>query len=230
MEHLHFTTNQTAAAYVAHRLDPQMQEAFEMHMMECGECLREVESWRAIKATLRKYSGTPQQESAAVGARSLPEPRLPVTHAPSPPLAQLSTPRRRWAVAAALAAAVTIGAAGGWSVRSVQGNALDSDSAAFYALPSLARGPTDCVAVALESATRLVVLRVPGAAPDQRLVAIDSEGHDLAADGYRVRSQADGSWLVRLRATVVREQGIRFEARSADGTAEPRGCVQSTPR
>jgi hypothetical protein len=250
MEHLHFTTNQTAAAYVARRLDPETQEAFELHLMECGECLREVESWRAIKDTLRKYTDIPYEQIAALaeedaapresfGVTSLHAarpavPRQPPSVEQAQPSAPLGVARTRtrmqWSMAAAVAGALALGAAGGWSARSLQSSGLDADSTAFYSLPALTRGPTDCLTAALAPATRQLMLRVPGAAPDQQLVAVDSEGRDLASDDYIVRMQADGSWLVRMRAKVLREQGIRFEARSADGTAEPRGCVQSTPR
>jgi hypothetical protein len=70
-----------------------------------------------------------------------------------------------------------------------------------------------------------VALHVPGAVADQQLVAVDSDGRDLNPDSYAVRAQSDGTWVVRLRSSSVSEQGLRFEARSADGTVEPRGCV-----
>ena len=56
-------------------------------------------------------------------------------------------------------------------------------------------------------------------------LAVDAAGRDLSPDSYTVRTQSDGSWLVRLSAASTRGQGVRFEARSADGTADPRGCV-----
>ncbi|MEJ0036400.1 MAG: zf-HC2 domain-containing protein [Gammaproteobacteria bacterium] len=49
MDHMQFKANQTAAAYVAHELDEHAQEAFEVHMMGCSECLNDVEAWRVIK-------------------------------------------------------------------------------------------------------------------------------------------------------------------------------------
>jgi hypothetical protein len=49
MDHIQFKANQTAAAYVAHELDEHSQEAFEIHMMGCAECLNDVEAWRVIK-------------------------------------------------------------------------------------------------------------------------------------------------------------------------------------
>jgi hypothetical protein len=133
----------------------------------------------------------------------------------------------RWRVAAALAAGVIVGAAGGWYGRSAQGPSITGDTIGFYSLPPLMRGPSDCTSVRTGSHIDLIALRVPAANKEQQLVAVDSEGHDLAPDDYSVRMQADGSWLVRLSAQSVRQQGIRFEARSADGTVEPRGCVLS---
>ncbi len=52
MDHMQFKANQTAAAYVAHELDEHQQEAFEIHMMGCSECLNDVEAWRVIKTHL----------------------------------------------------------------------------------------------------------------------------------------------------------------------------------
>jgi hypothetical protein len=42
MDHLQFKANQTAAVYVADGLDASTQEAFEMHMMACPECVEDV--------------------------------------------------------------------------------------------------------------------------------------------------------------------------------------------
>jgi hypothetical protein len=104
---------------------------------------------------------------------------------------------------------------------------LSGNTLGFYSLPPLTRGPADCTVVRLDPELALIALRVPGATREQQLIAVDSEGRDLAPDSYSVRTQADGSWLVRLQAQTVRDQGLRFEARSADGTVEPRGCIAS---
>ncbi|GEM_PF-750658 len=136
-----------------------------------------------------------------------------------------ATASARWRLAAALAAGLLVGAVGGWYGRSSRGPAVDSANIGFYSLPPLTRGPSDCTSVHVDPPVSLLAVRVPAAAKEQRLVAVDGEGHDLAPQDYSVRTQADGSWLVRLRAETVRDQGIRFEARSADGTVEPRGCV-----
>lgn len=167
-------------------------------------------------------SGRASTAPAAASQRPLP-PAQPAAAAPIPP----AHATMRWRVAAALAAGVLVGAAGGWFGRSAQGPSLTGDSIGFYSLPPLMRGPSDCTSVKVGPQVNLIALRVPAAAKEQQLVAVDSEGHDLAPDDYTVRMQADGSWLVRLRAESIREQGIRFEARSADGTVEPRGCVLS---
>jgi anti-sigma factor RsiW len=247
MEHLRFKSEQTAAAYVAGGLDPTVQEQFELHLMSCPDCVEEVESWRALKGCL------PLETAQAVGApggisRRPPAPSVrPVSVSPAakPASAQPASPTSvpavavpaaataatgtsrpvRWHVAAALAAGVIVGAAGGWYGRAEQGPSVRSESIGFYSLPPVMRGPSDCTAARVAPQVTVLALRVPGAAKEQRLVAVDSEGHDLASDDYSVTTQADGSWLVRLRADMVRDQGIRFEARSADGTVEPRGCV-----
>ena len=133
----------------------------------------------------------------------------------------------RWRLASAVAAGLLAGTVGGWYVRASHGPSIDAEHIGFYSLPPLVRGPADCVSLQLRASVSLLALRIPGAVPDQQLVPVDSEGHDLRPGSYSVRMQGDGSWLVQLPAATVREQGIRFEARSPDGTVEPRGCVIS---
>jgi hypothetical protein len=210
MDHMRFKSNQTAAAYVADALDPAAQEAFERHLMSCPDCVSEVEDWRAIKSQLPRER-LPEAESAASASSAA---RSPVFH---------------WKLAASLAAVAAAGLAGGWYARSMQTPWADGGMG-FYSLPPVSRGPADCVTVRLDAPTELLALRVPGAAPEQQLIAIDSEGRDLASDKYSVHTQSDGSWIVELRAQTVRDQGIRFEARSLDGTVDPRGCILNTPR
>ncbi len=239
MDHLRFKSEQTAAAYVAGGLDPTTQEQFELHLMSCPDCVDEVESWRALKGCL-PLELAHSQGARCAGSRRPASPNLrpvsalpaarPATAQPTAATSAGSTPARgsrtvRWHIAAALAAGAIVGAAGGWYGRAEQGPSVRSESIGFYSLPPLMRGPADCTAVGLGHQVTVLALRVPGAGKDQRLVAVDSEGHDLSSADYSVATQADASWLVRLRAEMVRAQGIRFEARSADGTVEPRGCV-----
>ena len=215
MEHLRFKSNQTPAAYVSGALDPKVQEAFELHMMSCTECLEEVEAWRTIKDHMPEDAGT---------APAVPRPGGAVAPA------RARTASLRFNLAASLAAVTVAGAAAGWYARSVQAPSLDAESMGFYSLPVRTRGLADCMSVRLDAPVKLIAVRIPGAAHDQQLVAVDSDGRDLNPESYSVRTQSDGSWLVRLRAATLRVQGIRFEARSADGTADPRGCLTNAAK
>ena len=73
-------------------------------------------------------------------------------------------------------------------------------------------------------ATQLIALRVPNAAGGWELELTDPEGRPLAGESWSVRTQADGSWLVRMR---VRESGelVRLQRRDQDGVSEPLACV-----
>jgi anti-sigma factor RsiW len=210
MDHLRFKSNHTAASYAADGLDAQTQEAFELHMMSCPECTGDVEIWRAMRNNLPRDKAQPAAP--------------PVVHAPS------LAPALRWRTAAAVAAVGLISGIGGWFVRSVQAPWLDSERMAFVSLPSVSRGFSECTPLQLQQQTKLVALRVPGAVPEEQLVAIDADGRDLIPDSYAVDIQGDSSWLVRLPAEAVRTSSVRFETRSVDGTAEPLGCVTGTPQ
>lgn len=269
MDHLHFKSDQTAAAYVADELDADHREEFELHMMSCPDCVDDVEGWRAVKNRLPGETTPRQAPAPNVSARDMALGEQSPTgtgeraaradgsaEASSPPRKPSSTPARqpiaaaaarweassdtaapaaparaagdhRWRLASAVAASLLAGTVGGWYVRSAHGPSLDTEQIGFYSLPPLSRGPADCMSLALRPDVSLLVLRIPGAVPDEQLVPVDSEGHDLAPASYSVEVQGDGSWLVRLPAATVRQQGIRFEARSPDGTVEPRGCVIS---
>src|SRR5579872_594650 len=209
MEHLRFKSSQTPAAYVAGGLDSRTQEAFELHMMSCAQCVDEVEAWRAIKDKMVDETGERPREPAV---------------APSAAAAGRAA-LTGWRLAVSLAAVSCVGAAGGWYARSAQGPSLSADNVGFYSLPVRMRGPSDCLSLRLDAPIKLVAVRVPGAAAEQQLVAVDGAGRDLSSDSYAVHMQGDGSWLVRLGARSVRGQSVRFEARSADGTADPRGCI-----
>ena len=203
MDHIQFKANQTAAGYVANGLDESTQEAFELHMMGCSECVEDVEVWRAIKLEM------PKQRAEV---RTL-------------------TPRRKlaafsdWRMAASLVGAGVIGATGGWLGKSTTATDLDSTRTVVFNLPSVSRGADDCTAMRLASDTRLAVLRVPGVSKDLRVVALDSEKRELPAGDYASRIQPDGSQLVRIDAELLVGRSVRLEARRADGSGEPLGCV-----
>jgi hypothetical protein len=253
VEHLRFKSEMTAAAYVAGKLEPELQSAFELHMMSCADCVGEVETWRALKGNLEPEFPQVQVQRAAApdGVPSRIEPVVapPAASRPArvcgtaagereaspsakaaqapkaaaPAAAKRSATGTNWRVALTVTVVGIAGAAGGWFARAMQGP--DTDAVGFYSLPALVRGPTDCTTARLGPSIHTVVVRVPGAARGQQLVAVDNEGHDLAPERYSVRGQGDGSWLAQLAAGALREREIRFEARSVDGTVEPRGCL-----
>ncbi|HTV50022.1 MAG TPA: hypothetical protein VME21_02475 [Steroidobacteraceae bacterium] len=241
MDHLRFQSNQTAAAYVAQDLDHQTQEAFELHMMACADCVQEVEMWRTVQDTLGTEARTsaPEDDTVETLAPPIARSHRPVTAARrsrTPESSAVAAPRKgsrsseragRWRLAAVLVGVGLASGAGGWYARTAQGPWAEADRISFYSLPAVTRGASDCTVVRLDARANLLAIRVPGLLPGQQLVAVDSEGRDLGAAEYAARAQVDGSWFVRLRASTVREQGIRFEARSPDGDAEPRGCIVS---
>jgi hypothetical protein len=203
MHHIQFKANQTAAGYVANGLDESTQEAFELHMMGCSECVEDVEVWRAIKLDMPKQHAEVR------------------TLAPRRKLAAFSD----WRMAASLVGAGVIGAAGGWLGKSTTATDLDSTRTVVFNLPSVSRGADDCTAMRLASDTRLVVLRVPGVSKDLRVVALDAEKRELPASEYASRIQPDGSQLVRIDSELLAGRSVHLEARRADGSGEPLGCV-----
>ncbi|HUK01881.1 MAG TPA: zf-HC2 domain-containing protein [Steroidobacteraceae bacterium] len=236
MEHLEFKSDQTAAAYVADGLDPHIQEAFELHLMSCPECVNEVESWRAIKEGLIHEGREPAEAAARVAAAgthaAAPASRTPVA-APRVPARAAKVSRDHtvsWRTAVTFAVTALAGVMAGWFGHSAQAPWSDAEATLFYTLSPVARGAVECTPVRLPPASKILALRIPGAALEQRLVALDSDGHDLSPERYAVTAQADGSWVVRVKTTQVTEQGLHFEARSLDGSVEPRGCIVNAPR
>jgi hypothetical protein len=204
MDHIQFKANQTAAGYVANGLDESTQEAFELHMMGCSECVADVEVWRAVKLEMPRQHGD--------NVRTL-------------------TPRRKlaafsdWRMAASLVGAGVIGATGGWLGKATTATDLDSTRTVVFNLPSVSRGADDCTAMRLASDTRLAVLRVPGISKDLRVVALDSEKRELPAGDYTSRIQPDGSQLLKMDTALLAGRQVHLEARHADGTGEPLGCI-----
>ncbi len=203
MDHMQFKANQTAAGYVANGLDESTQEAFELHLMGCSECVEDVEVWRAIKLDMPKQR--PQVRPAA----------------PRRPFAVFGD----WRMAASVVGAGLLGAAGGWLGKATTATDLDSTQTVVFNLPSVSRGADECTAVRLAPDTRLAVLRVPGISRDLRVVALDSERRELPASDYASRIQPDGSQLLRIDARVLTARAVQLEARRSDGPGEPLGCV-----
>ena len=201
MEHLDFKEHQTAAAYVAKGLNETEQEAFEMHLMGCPECVEDVEVWRAIKLDMPKQR----------------------------PDVRSVVPRHRfvlmdWPMAASLVGVGIAGAVGGWVGRATTTPDLDSTRTVVFNLPSISRGD-DCVAIKFASNTELALLRVPWIPHDARLVALDSEKRELSAGQYSSRIQPDGSFLVRMKASLLEARVVNLELRRAGGLSDPLGCI-----
>jgi hypothetical protein len=203
MDHIQFKANQTAAGYVANGLDESTQEAFELHMMSCPECVEDVEVWRAIKLDMPKQR---------------PEVR---TVAPRRKVAAFGD----WRMAASLVGAGLLGAAGGWLGKATTATDLDSTRTVVFNLPAVSRGADECTAVRLAPDTRLAVLRVPGLSRDLRVVALDSDRRELPAGQYASRIQPDGSQLVRIDVRLLAGRNVQLEARRPSGSGEPLGCI-----
>jgi len=203
MDHIHFKANQTAASYVADGLDEATQEAFELHMMGCSECVGDVEIWRAIKLDMQRSRS--QGHGAARRQR--------------PPAFS------DWRMAASLVGAGVVGAAGGWLGKSTQVTDLSSSRTAVFSMSGTARGGDECTALHYASDTQAVVLRVPGVSKDRQLAVLDAERRELSAGQYSARTQSDGSRLLRLDPQVLRNGAVHLEARARDGSTEPLGCI-----
>jgi hypothetical protein len=195
MDHVQIKSNQIAASYVANGLDERTQEAFELHMMGCPDCLSDVEAWRAVKLHMPRESLAPRT---------------------------FLSQRRNWwggfGLAASVAAAA-LTAVAGWVAR----GQVEPDLAttAFFSAPALTRSD-DCTALRYAPETRSVVLRVPRVASDQRVVATDVEGVELA--GYSAKPQADGAWILQFQPEAVQGRAIQLETR-AGNVSEPLGCI-----
>ena len=207
MDHLQFKANQTAAVYVADGLDPPTQEAFEMHLMACAECVEDVETWRAVKTNMPA-----RVRPLGTGTVALRRFKSATT----------------WRMAATLLVGGAIGASGGWFGRALQGSDADSDRTLFFSMPSVERGSEECRNLRLSPQATQAVLRVPGISRDERLVPVDPDRHALPENSYSVRLQPDGSQLLRLKTGDLIGRAVHLETRGSDGAGEPIGCVTGT--
>jgi Putative zinc-finger len=201
MDHIQFKSNQTAAAYVAHELTDQQQEAFELHLMGCSECVHDVEAWRVIKH-----------------------------HMPPPAVLEAQKPFRKlwwggWGMAASFVGAMVVSGLGGYLASSLQRPSLDTSETAIFNLPARTRAAGECTTLALAANTRAVVLRVPGVPTENRVIATDSGGHELPRSRYAAREQRDGSWVLRFEAGWLQNESAHISTRAAGGTEEQLGCV-----
>jgi hypothetical protein len=128
-------------------------------------------------------------------------------------------------MAASLVGAGILGATGGWLGKATTATDLDSTQTVVSNLPSVSRGADECTAVRLAPDTRLAVLRVPGISRDHHVVALDADKRELPAGRYASRIQPDGSQLLRIDVRALSGRSVQLEARRADGSSEPLGCI-----
>lgn len=227
MQHMRFKAEQTAAHYVADGLDNETQQAFELHMMDCDECVSDVEVWRALKAHLPDAAN---EQTTGPALRGLAEPPA----ASAPILSLKSAGERRpardatpaWRMAAGLAGVGLIGVLAGWFAREAQGpgRALAAGEALVYNLPPVTRG-ISCAPLPLNAHASIVLLRIPDATPGAAVVARAADGAPLAKDDYATRVQDDGSWVLQFRSAALRNHAISLVIESPGQSPQSLGCV-----
>jgi hypothetical protein len=222
MDHTQFKANQTAANYVANDLDEHTQEEFELHMMDCTECLDDVEIWRAIKVEMpgRQVPATPGTTPKAPGPAPYSVPFAADAARPKH-LGSFSD----WRLAASLLMGGIVGAAGGWYGKAAGGTDLESARILVFNVPAVTRGADECTVLRLAADTQVAVLRVPGVSRGLRVVALDSDKHEISAGQSATRVQPDGSQLLRLDSRLLEGKTVQLEARGAGSDGEPLGCV-----
>jgi hypothetical protein len=202
MDHMQFKANQTAAAYVAHELDEYQQEAFEIHMMGCSECLNDVEAWRVIK-----------------------------THMPDAIVLEPARQFKKhwwggWGMAASFIGAMVVAAAGGFYGGTLQRPDLDSNETAIFDMQPVTRSE-GCTQLPVAANTRAVVLRMTRVDSERRPIATNLDGMELAANQYNVRAQRDGSWVLRFQPEYLKQASAYIVTRKNGTEDESLGCISA---
>jgi hypothetical protein len=202
MDHMQFKSNQTAAAYVAHELDEMQQEAFEVHMMGCSECLNDVESWRVIK-----------------------------THMPDAVVLEPARQFKKhwwggWGMAASFLGAMVVAAGGGFYSGTLQRPNVDSSEIAIFDMQPVTRSE-GCTQLPLAANTRAVVLRMTKVDSERHPLATNLDGMELKASEYNVRAQRDGSWVLRFEPGYLKGASAYIVTRRAGTEDESLGCVSA---
>ena len=225
--HLRYKAEMTAALYVAHGLDLTAEETFELHLMECPQCVDDVEAWRAIQRHMPVAAGADVASArrvpsaAAVAAAALTPPAPAAPRSAVPPQASL----RHWRLAASLVGIALIGAAAGWYGRTLVDPGLENT--AVFNAPALERGAAECTALKFGAATQRIALRVAGVASGRQVVALSARGEELSSRDYSARRQADGSWLVQFAPSALARGALSLQSRGAAEGAESLGCFSA---
>jgi hypothetical protein len=202
MDHIQFKANQTAAAYVAHELDEHSQEAFEIHMMGCSECLNDVEAWRVIK-----------------------------THMADAVVLEPARQFKKhwwggWGMAASFVGAMVVAAAGGFYSGTLQRPSLDSSETAIFDMQPVTRSE-GCTQLPLAANTRAVVLRMTKVDSERHPLATNLDGMELSPSEYNVRVQRDGSWVLRFEPDYLKSASAYIVTRKAGTEDESLGCISA---
>jgi len=199
---MHFKANQTAAAYVARELDEHAQEAIEVHMMGCTDCVNDVETWRVIKS-----------------------------HLPDAVVMETARQYKKhwwggWGMAASFVGAMVVSGLGGWYASALQRPSLDSSETAIFDMQPVMRS-NDCAQLPLAANTRAVVLRVSKVDSQRHLAATDLDGQELPASRYNVRPQRDGSWVLRFDSGYLQNGSAYIVTRMQGSEDESLGCIRA---
>jgi hypothetical protein len=199
---MQFKANQAAAAYVAHELDELQQEAFEVHMMGCSECLNDVEAWRVIK-----------------------------THMPDAVAMEPVRQFKKhwwggWGIAASFVGAMVVAAAGGFYSGTLQRANVDSSEIAIFDMQPVTRSE-GCTQLPLAANTRAVVLRMTKVDSERHPLATNLDGMELKPSEYNVRAQRDGSWVLRFEPEYLKHASAYIVTRKAGTEDESLGCVSA---
>ena len=202
MDHMHFKANQTAAAYVAQELDEHSQEAFEIHMMGCSECVNDVEAWRVIKH-----------------------------HMPAPEVIEARKPFKKlwwggWGMAASFVGAMLVAAAGGFYGGTMQRPNIDSSETAIFDMQPVTRSE-GCTQLPVAANTRAVVLRMTKVDSERHPLATNLDGMELAGNQYNVRAQRDGSWVLRFEPEYLKHASAYIVTRKSGTEDESLGCISA---
>src|SRR6202035_5811638 len=142
--HLRYKAEMTAALYVARGLEPSAEESFELHLMECPQCVDEVEAWRAIQKHMPAAAATAESPAqatpSAAAVAAVPAVTLRSAAAATPATAQATF--RHWRLAAALVGIALVGAGAGWYGRMLADPGIATT--AFFNAPALERGAPEC--------------------------------------------------------------------------------------
>ncbi len=148
---------------MANELDEHSQEAFEIHMMGCSECVNDVEAWRVIKS-----------------------------HMPDAVVVETARQFKKnwwggWGMAASFVGAMAVAGTGGWFANSMQRPSLDSSETAIFDMQPITRSE-ECAKLPLAANARAVVLRVTKVDSTRAVIATDLSGKELSSSLYNARA------------------------------------------